>query len=179
MKDDHESNWFEWKVRLAVAGVIVLVSVIGLGFTNLAKKDAEWYWILVFPLFLLVGVRIWDRNRSVGAIDGRLLLSQALHWLGFLMTVWLLFHLVSAGTLDRSGAGLVSLLMLALTSYLAGLHFDRIFLLVALLLALTALSAAYVQENMWLIMVISGLFLAALFLYRRTHRAYFSPTRDR
>lgn len=162
-------SWF-WQARVIVAIVLVALSIIGLGLTNFATKDAEWYWLLVIPIFALAGVRVWEKKGFTLKGSWGLLRDQIFHWLGFLAAVQIMYLMIQAGTLDRTAAGLVSLVLLALTSYLAGIHFDRMFLIVALLLAVAAVMATYVDEYMWIVLAILGLVIGAMLLTRRSHR---------
>lgn len=154
-----------WIPRLIGAVCVVAISVIGLGMTDFARRDAQVYWALVVPILIALSVRIFGRSRNQERWWPAIR-DQALHWLGFLIAVQIMFMLIRSGTLSENAGGLVSLLLLALTAYTAGIHVDRSFLLVAALLALTVLLATYVEEYMWIVLVILGLVVAALLLTR-------------
>jgi hypothetical protein len=168
--DAVEPAWL-WPVRIIAGLALVGLAVAGLAVTDFATKYAEYYWLLVIPIFALVSVRIWEK-RDGFHFDWRLFRQQLFHWLGFLIAIQVVFQLVQTGTIDRNSAGLVSLVLLSLTTYLAGVHFDVVLIFVALLLAIAALMASYVEQYMWIILVVLALIIGVLLFVRRkrSHR---------
>jgi 4-amino-4-deoxy-L-arabinose transferase-like glycosyltransferase len=63
--------------------------------------------------------------------------------------------LIHNGRLNNADAGLVILLLLSLTVFLDGAHVGRHFYLLGILLGLMTLVMAYVEEFIWIILIIS------------------------
>lgn len=67
--------------------------------------------------------------------------------------------------LSRDAASDVSLVILALASYLAGLHFERLFILLGVILALMAVIGTSVEQyTLWLVVIPTSLVAAWIVL---------------
>jgi hypothetical protein len=157
---------------LVVAGVLTLLSAIGLLLTNYNAATALSYWSLMFPAFGLVA--LWlvvtrsERTENVALTAVRV----AAHWLGPLIALRLLFLQLHRGQMDADAVGATTLLLLAVTSFLAGIYQDRLFFLAAALLALGTFVATEIEAYIWLVVIIAILAGAAIVggvvLWRRT-----------
>jgi hypothetical protein len=149
--------------KLLVAGVLTLLTMIGLFLTNYRPADAFWYWAAMFPAFGLISIaHAVTMPRAPGEALQYVILRQLLHWLGPIAGLWLLFLQLQGGQMDRSAVGLMTLLLLAATSYLAGVHLDRGFIWVSALLAVGVLLGTAVQAYLWLIIVVGLIALAVV-----------------
>jgi hypothetical protein len=149
---------------LIIAGLGILI-MFGLFLANYSPQRADWYWSAMFPVFGLVCL---IHQLSVGITHGRpawqLPLVQALHWLGPIVAVRIIFLQLSRGQMAADAVALMILLVLAVTVYLAGLHFDRSFIWVSLVLVLAALGGTEVEAYFWL-MVVVVLLMTALAVF--------------
>ena len=68
----------------------------------------------------------------------RILLRQALHWIGPIAAVKILFMQHARGQMSTDAVALTIILLLAVTCFLAGVHFDRSFFWVSAFLAVAA-----------------------------------------
>ncbi len=60
------------------------------------------------------------------------------------------------------------MVILALSTYLAGLHFERMFVLIGIILAIMAVAGAVVEQyTLWLMIIPTSLIAAWLFLKSR------------
>lgn len=110
------------------------------------------------------------RKRNV-SIWGEISLNF-FHWLGTLAALYVVFGLEHYEILSRDTASDVSLIILPLSSYLAGLHFDRMFILVGVLLAIMTVVGAFAEQyTLWLEVTPTALLAAALFLKLRNLHA--------
>ncbi len=153
---------------------LVLLGLAGLGLTDFAPEKAEWYWVLMLPVFGLVGMWMTAGHRKEGQKLWPAIRTQVYHWLGFLIAIKLMFLLVHTGTLDRNASGLVSLILLFLTTFYGGLIYHKLYLLVSALLAVAVVVCSYVEEYMWILLVsllVMILILIPLQL-RRARRAH-------
>jgi hypothetical protein len=148
-----------------IVGVLALFIMFGLFLANYSLNWADWYWSAMFPLFGLVCLGhqlIAGDTRGMAAWE--VLLKQALHWLGPIVAVRIIFLQLAKGEMDADAVALMILLVLSVTSFLAGLHFDRSFMWLSVFLALVALLGTEIEAYLWLIVVV-GLLAAALIIF--------------
>lgn len=94
-----------------------------------------WYWLAATPVGFVLSVwlcrRAYDR---AGQADRQRGLAAFRHWLAFVAAGLLGNLLVMTGHLSSAGGGSLWLLLLALTYFQAGVHYDRRLLRLGLLL---------------------------------------------
>jgi hypothetical protein len=89
-------------------------------------------------------------------------------WLSLLVGVLLVYMLLHSGRLDNENTGLIVLLLLAMTTFAAGLQLGPLVMLLGGFLALSLVLAAYIESYVWLIMLGLAVGMAILFhLYTR------------
>lgn len=113
-----------------MAGLMALLALIGTAVTLAGASWARTWWLSLVPLYgLLCTFAAWRRTGQFTETVVR----QILHWLSVAAAIGLDFSLLRRGD-QASGAGLSSLLILALGCLLAGIHLEWLFALVGLLL---------------------------------------------
>jgi hypothetical protein len=147
--------WTWVERRLLVVAILTVLATIGLFWTGYRPQQALWYWSAMFPAFGAISV--WQelaggRNRDS---VGRVLLLQAAHWLGPVIAVRILFLSLSRGQVSGDAAGMMTLLLLAVTCFLAGVHFTPSFLWVSVLLALGVVLGTAIQTYLWVLVVLA------------------------
>ncbi len=146
-------------------GALVLLSAIGIGVTNFAPERGFQYWAAMVPLFGGVAVFLaWSHARARGDATGAPIRAQIFHWLGVFGAIWLVFLLKTAGQLEYDVLGLVSLLVLALGTFLAGVYADWRLSAVGVLLGAIAAAGAFVQQMIWLAVVPAIILIAVIAL---------------
>jgi hypothetical protein len=138
---------------LAVAGMI-LINREG---NREAPQEGNYvwiYWIAVVAIY--TGVSLF-RGYTYGRLKGgglkNALGGHFMHWGGLIIVVGVMMWLVNYGEVPaRTGAN-VLVLLLALTCYLAGVHFDRLFMVLGVFLGVIALLASL--EGAWWIWVMA------------------------
>ncbi|MEE9607305.1 MAG: hypothetical protein V3U03_06155 [Myxococcota bacterium] len=144
------------RVRLdqILFGVLIALSIGGIAVTDFSGRFGLRYWLAMVPLFAAVSVfGAWSRARSRGESVAAIVRVQAAHWLALLLAVYLVNLLQATGRLTRDDAGLVALLALALTTFLAGVHFDWRMCLLGALLGLTVACAALLEQFFWWVLI--------------------------
>ncbi|MGH7905404.1 MAG: hypothetical protein ACREP6_02140 [Candidatus Binataceae bacterium] len=162
--------------RLLIIGALGVLVVLGLFLANVSQSKADWYWSAMFPVFFLVCL---GHELIAGDVTSRpawkIVLMQALHWLAPIVAVRIVFLQLARGQMDANEAAMMIVLLLAVTSFLAGLHFDHSFVWVGIILALAAVFSTEVQAYFWLIGLIAaallGLAIFAGYMLRRRRRA--------
>lgn len=128
------------------------------------------YWQLLAPAYALICILASWEQGDPSSDHMRLVRTQAIHWLACFIAMRLLFLPQIRGVLNDNATGLALLIVLALSTFLAGLHASawRI-AVVGVLLALAVPAAAWVEQSALLLSVEAILMLgaAALFFWIR------------
>ena len=139
-------------LALAVGG-IVLTSFRGATYV---------YWMTLAPVYALISIVSGWPKLDTSAERMKLVLTQALHWLAFLGAMWLMFLPEVRGVVNDNATALTLLILLALGTFVAGVHANvwRI-CAVGVFLALAVPAVAWIQESVMLLLV-GALLLAAV-----------------
>lgn len=133
---------------------LLVLAIAGIGVTTFSKQYGFHFWVAMVPLVGGVSAFFaWLRARSRGESPVGTLRAQALHWIGTLAALWLVFLLQASGQIERDALGLVALATLALATFLAGVHGDWRLCGVGILLGGIVAAAAYVQQFAWIVIV--------------------------
>ena len=93
-------------------------------------------------------------------------------WLSLAVGVLLIYMLLHSGRLNSENTGLIILLMLAMTTFAAGVQLGPLVMLLGCFLGLSLVLAAYVKRYVWLIMIGVAVGMAVLFyVFRRRSAA--------
>jgi hypothetical protein len=150
-----------WKFAAAVALVMVLLALLGIGLTTTNRAYAQQYWMWLVPVFgLLCVATAWSRGTEIGRRD--LVVRQILHWLGIAAALGIDFVISGTGEETRLAAGFNALLLLALGCFLAGVHFEWLFTVVGLLLTAALLVAVRADQYLWLMLLAGAVVAAAI-----------------
>lgn len=157
--------------RFGVEGIglstIMVLAIVGIAIADFSKGWGFWYWLAMVPIFAGVSVLLgWSRaSRSGGSVPA-ILGKQVLHWSALPLAVYVIYLLERTGRLNQEDAGLVALLSLALTTLLAGVHFEWRLSVVGILLGVAAFCFALVEEFFW-VLVLPALLAGALVVFWR------------
>ncbi len=156
-----------WKIDGITLAVMLGLSLIGLAVTQGAPNGAWECWLLIVLAY--AGISIWraiNNKKSEGSTWSKIK-KPLLHWASLLVTFKVLVMLEQTNLMSRDAASDCSLLVLALASFLAGVHFDRLYLFVGVFLLIMTVTIAAAENGALLIMFGIGA-LAVGFFYWRT-----------
>ena len=161
--------------RLLIVAVLSVMILIGLFLSNFSSDRARDYWALMFPTF---GVACLAHELASGRAYEialwRIVVRQVLHWLGPIIAVEIMFMQHGRGQMSTDAVALVIVLLLAVTSFLAGVHLDWSFYWIGAFLALAAVVGTEVETYIWLAVVLLvcalALVVASAVLLRRGAR---------
>jgi len=142
--------------RILIVGALCVLVMIGLFLTNISHLHARYYWSAMFPIFGIVC--LWHELAGPAGDPiprWRRILRQALHWLGPIVAVQIIFLQLARGQMDADAAALVTLVILAVTSFMAGVHMDRSFYWVSAVLAFAAVIGTEVEAYLWMLAAIA------------------------
>lgn len=139
----------------AIFLTLIVLSTIGIGVTNFWPVESFWFWVAMAVVFGLASIYLgWAKARKRGEGVTRIIRIQVLHWVGLLAALFLIFYLFQpTGRLDYNQLALITLLSLALTTFLAGVHFDWRFMIVGIILGLAVAGAAFLEAIIWVIII--------------------------
>ncbi|MGA9722327.1 MAG: hypothetical protein WBQ86_07735 [Candidatus Binatus sp.] len=142
--------------RLLIVGVLCVLVMIGLFLTNINHLWARFYWSAMFPIFGIVSV--WQELLGPSGQPEQLwkrILRQALHWLGPIVAVRIIFLQLARGQMDADAAALMTLVILAVTCFMAGVYIERSFYWVSAVLACAAVIGTEVEAYLWMLAAIA------------------------
>ena len=142
-----------WQARLIVSLIMLALAFVSLIIIGLPRT----YWIFTCVMagcdaLLCIGLVWYIKRRDPKASPG-CFWQIILHWIGLFVVIYLLILSVNRGMIAHTEAGLFSLLVLALTLYLAGIYADATFILIGLVLALMAAGMILIKSYLWIVMI--------------------------
>ncbi len=145
--------------------LILLLTLVGVAYTSINKKPIAVYWeVLAVVTGLLCIISGWRHSGKDGRV--RLIWTQVLHWGAFLAVMNLLLYTDVQQMLNADSTGLAILLLLALGTFVAGVHTVSWQIgLLGVVMALSVPAIAWVEESALVIVLAAVAFivLAAIF----------------
>ncbi len=155
---------FAGLIREAPYLLLIVLSLVGIAWTSVSTRPTTTYWIVLTPIAALICVAAGWRNYESNAERLRMIASQALHWVAFLLAMILITVSDVHGMLNFDATALVLLTLLALGVFTAGLSLGSWKLCVTgAFLGLAAPMLAWV-ERAALLLMLAGVVLIAVFV---------------
>ena len=152
-KPQHASLWLR---ELPFSAVLIL-TVLGVAYTSFSKQPIIGYWEILAPIIGLVCVGAgWS---SANDKDGRLRLiwTQALHWLAFLVVMNLLLLPGVQRVFSASATGLAIFTLLTLGTFTAGVHvLSWQICLLGLIMGFGIPAIAWIENSALIVVLIAG-----------------------
>ena len=144
---------------------LVLLALLGMAITNFSPADAHIYWLVMTLVFALAAVITgWQRADDKQA-KTKLVTSQLFHWGGTLIAVMVIYAFLHSGQIQNETVSLMILLILSFSTFLDGIHVGWHFSLLGILLAISTVIVSYVDEYIWIIVIIAMIFIAISFIW--------------
>ena len=148
--------------------MLILLAIIGIGITDFSPAESHRYWFAMVPVFAGACLILeWSRARGKGQKWTTILRTQVLLWLGLLLAARLAYLLLHTGRLDNENTGLIILLLLALTTFFAGIHLGWRLFIVGIFLGLALIGATYLEEFVWIFLFIAIVVVVIFLLLKR------------
>lgn len=145
---------------------LVLFALIGVVIADISPADAHGFWILMLGVFAAASIYCGRQHTDVnGNPVAGTVLKQVIHWGGALVAILCVYTLLHTGRINYEEAGLIMLLVLALATFLAGTHAGWRFYVLGSLLAITTVVAAYLEEFMWVILLLGVAIIAVTYFW--------------
>jgi len=133
-----------WALYFRLAGFVsmLVLAIVGMYFIREEKNYVWIYWMAVVVIYMVVSfIRGYQNGKLKGETLGSALGRHFMHWGGLIIVLGIMMVLEDYDKIDTDVAANILLLLLALTCYLAGVHFDRLFIVIGVFLAVIALLA--------------------------------------
>ena len=166
----HLSFW----IRELPFSVVLILTTVGVAYTSFSKQPITGYWELLAPLIALVCVGAGWQHANDASARTRLILTQALHWIAFLVVMNMML-LTSVQRVFNAGAtGLAIFTLLALGTFTAGVHvLSWQVCLLGLIMALGIPAIAWIENSALIVVLIVGVVIGigiVLWWYFRERR---------
>lgn len=172
LKTGQVSTW----IKEILYSIVLVLTVFGVAYTSIVKQPIILYWEILAPIIGVVCVSAGWRNAGGKVARLRLVATQTLHWLAFLIVMNLILLPVVQRILNASATGLAVFTLLALGTFTAGVHvisWQVCLLGVAMALAIPAI--AWIENSALIVFLTMGLALGiagvSWWLWQRRHRA--------
>lgn len=162
--------------------ILLALTLLGVGFTTFSKQPIIGYWELLAPLIGVACVFTgWPHAHDRDA-RFRLIWTQTLHWAAFLVAMNLVLATGVSRLLDAQAVGLTILLLLALGTFIAGVHavsWQICFLGVTMALSVPLIAWIYNGALVLLFGFAALVAVAMVFWWRRDKKTSNLPAGDR
>ena len=155
-----------WKARLFISLILLVCSILGVLITDFAPSLAWHYWLLMVPFFAILCIWLGWYVARKHHISGVTIWHEVLHWFGLLIAVYIVSIVVHSGIISYLTGALFVLILLSLTVFLAGVHFDAMFMLIGFLLALLAAGSVYFIKYLTIILIPLAIVIGAFLIWR-------------
>lgn len=151
-----------------IYSLLVLLSVGGIAIMEYSVKYGFWYWLAIAVIFGIASITLaWKRDQDMPGDQSDRIRKQALHWGTLMIGLLLVFLMPKAEIMTAPVQGLTALLLVAVTSLLAGVHFDWRMAVVGLILAATFVTAVLAAEMFWPLLLVAFLAVILIWGFRR------------
>ncbi|MGA7679618.1 MAG: hypothetical protein WCA54_05505 [Pseudolabrys sp.] len=135
-----------WLKELPYVGVLIL-TLVGVAYTSFTKRPTTGYWEFLVPVTGVVCIWSGWRYTDDKKAQLRLIWTQAAHWLAFFAAMNLLLLPNVQKMLNADATGLAILLLLALGTFVAGIHIPAVEVcILGFVMALFVPAIAWIEE---------------------------------
>jgi hypothetical protein len=159
-----------WLYELPFSLVLVL-TIFGVAYETFSRQPIRQYWEILAPLLVLVCVGAGWHHAHDNAARWRLILSQALHWLAFIIVINLMLLPTVQRNFSANATGLAIFTLLSLGTFTAGLHIPSWQVcLLGLIMALGIPAIAWVENSaLFFLLMTAGILGIAVVLWWHWH----------
>jgi hypothetical protein len=150
--------------------LVLILATLGVAYTSMTGRPLYGYWeflaLAIGAACIFIG---WRRTQDKG-VRRQIVLTQCLHWFAFLIAMNILLWPTVNTFLNGPATGLALMLLLALGTFVAGVHVSVEIALLGVALALTVPAIAWLKQSA-LVLVLIGLVVGGLAIAFRPQRA--------
>ena len=143
-------------------GLVLLLTLVGVAYTSITKRPTTGFWEFLVPVTAVVCVWSGWRYAHDRKAQFRLIWTQVAHWLAFFVAMNLLLLPNVQNMLNADATGLAILLLLALGTFVAGIHIPAWEIcILGFVMALFVPAIAWIEEAA-LILLLGAIVLVAV-----------------
>ncbi len=150
--------------------IVLILAIIGVGYTSMSGRPLYGYWEFLALAIGLACISIGWRQTNDKAERRRILVTQSLHWLAFLIAMGIVLLPMVNTFLNGPATGLALMLLLALGTFVAGVHVSWDIAVLGIVLALTVPALAWLKQSA-LILVLVGLVIGGFAIAFRPQKS--------
>ena len=162
-------------IRELPFSLVLILTTVGVAYTSFSKKPITGYWEILAPLIALVCVGAGWQSANDNSKRLRLVVTQALHWIAFLLVMNMMLLASVQRDFSASATGLAIFTLLALGTFTAGVHvLSWQVCLLGLIMALGIPAIAWIENSALLLVLVAGAIIgiaAVFWWYFRESRA--------
>lgn len=152
-----------------------------LAFSAIAASDVfggrtHGYWIALLVLYAVAAYVVDRLHSGISFKDARRALSIALHWIGVFVAMLLVYFFAKSGRVANADIGLTYGLILALGTFLSGVHTNWRLMVVGAALGFGTAGVAFIEQYLWVLFGIVVLALLVFIFGSRIARSVKLPT---
>jgi len=151
--------------------IMLSMAVVGIGLVTFTGEPIGFYWELLTIIYCGLCILVGWRHAPTQPERIKLVWTQVLHWAAFLAAMWLIYTPTMRALIDVNATGLNLMVLLALGTFVAGIHAEAWQIcVVGLILALFVPAMAIIQRSSLFIMVaLLGIIFVAVSLWMTFH----------
>lgn len=135
--------------------ILIVLSLIGVGIVSFSTASSSWYWQVMIPIFGLTCIATeWKRTKESGKSLFVLIRTQVLHWGTFFLIIRLDFLAVVHSNMNDIVTGMVVLMLLAFSTFIAGIYIGWRFCVVGAFLSGAVTVMAFLEKSTFLLFLI-------------------------
>ena len=148
----HADAW----LRNLPYGVVLVLTLVGVAYTSFSKHPIVAYWEFIVPVMGVVCIGTGWRRAHDKQARLRLIWTQTLHWLAFVVAMNLMLLPNVQNMLNSDATGLAILLLLALGTFVAGVHILAWQVcLLGFVMALCVPAIAWIEESALIMLLVA------------------------
>ncbi len=168
--------------RSIIEGVVGLGMLI-LAFIAIASSDVSGdrthrFWTALVIFYALVAYTVDRLYSGISFKDARRAFTIVLHWFGIFAAMLLIYFFAKAGRVANADIGLTYGLILALGTFLSGVHSNWRLMVVGGALGLGTAGVAFIEAYLWVLFGIAALSLLVFVIGSKFAKSIKLPTDD-
>ncbi len=149
----HPDGWFHRIfISEAILSLLLILCFIGIAYTDVVGGRSINFWLWMIPVFAIAAIVLeWSRYIK-GEIDSfHFIRQQILHWTAVFIAVKVIFILLQLGRLPNNATAFVLMMIMSLSTFLAGIYVGWRFLVLGIFIAMATIVAAYLETYVWVL----------------------------
>ena len=143
-------------LKLDLPYILMLsAAILGIGYVSFSGQPTPLFWELLVPLFAFICIIAGWRHVEGRDARAKLAVTQALHWVAVLVAMNMVYSPQVRSVANNNAAGLTLMTILALSTFLAGVHaMAWQICVVGVILALGVPTIAWIEQSALLMTVV-------------------------